>query len=255
MIPTVTGSPADRVLAVDDGQAIRRALTLALEARGYDVTVAGTGRQALELCASRQPAAVLLDLGLPDIDGVDVVRRLRAAHGAELPIIVLTALGADEQKLTALDEGADDYLTKPYSTPELLARLQLALDHRRPGEAAGVGSPVVAGGTDHRHVGDLMVDAATQTVIVGGRNVSLTDEELAFLTLLARRPARIRTHRAILHAMLGPGHDRDTQYLRARASQLRQKLRDDPAHPRLITEPGVGYRLVDPDRVREPARW
>jgi two-component system KDP operon response regulator KdpE len=229
---------ADRVLVVDDEPAILRALSAALKARGYDVVTATTGQQGIDRCATEDPAAVILDLGLPDIDGIDVCRRIR--QWSDVPIVVLTAEGADDRKVTALDDGADDYVTKPYSTPELLARLRVALRHRP------VAPPAERAGDAVLTVGDLVVDVAHHEVRVGGRPVALTPKEFAFLAVLARHPARVLTHRAILHEVWGPEYDRETQYLRVYASQLRKKLGDDPARPRLVTEPGVGYRLVDP---------
>ncbi len=178
---------------------------------------------------------MILDLGLPDIDGLEVCRRIRS--WSDVPIIVLTAEGADERKVTALDDGADDYVTKPYSTPELLARLRVALRHR---SGPGGESPA------RLEVGDLVVDLAQHRVEVAGEAVALTPKEFAFLAFLAQHPARVLTHRAILEEVWGPEYERETQYLRVYASQLRKKLRDDPANPRLVTEPGVGYRLVDP---------
>jgi two-component system KDP operon response regulator KdpE len=229
---------ADRpVLAVDDEPAILRALTVALRARGYDVVTATSGQQALDLCATKDPSTVILDLGLPDIDGIEVCRRIRG--WSDVPIIVLTAEGADERKVTALDDGADDYLTKPYSTPELLARLRVALRHRARREGGERPARI--------EVGDLVVDLAQHRVEVAGETIALTPKEFGFLAFLARHPARVLTHRAILEEVWGPEYGRETQYLRVYASQLRKKLADDPARPRLVTEPGVGYRLVDPD--------
>jgi len=227
------------VLVVDDEPAILRALSAALRARGHEVVTATNGQQAIDRCATEDPAAVILDLGLPDIDGIEVCRRIR--QWSDVPIIVLTAEGADERKVAALDDGADDYVTKPYSTPELLARLRVALRHR------GSRGPGGDGGDSARYtVGDLRIDVAHHTVEVAGRPVNLTPKEFAFLALLARHPARVLTHRAILEEVWGPEYDRETQYLRVYASQLRKKLGDDPARPHLVTEPGVGYRLVDP---------
>ena len=225
------------VLAVDDEPAILRALTVALRARGYDVVTATGGQEALDRCATDDPIAVILDLGLPDIDGLDVCRRIR--QWSDVPIIVLTAEGADERKVAALDGGADDYVTKPYSTPELLARLRVALRHRsRSSDADVSGARYV--------VGDLVVDVGHHRVEVGGTAVTLTPKEFGILALLAKHPARVLTHGAILQQVWGPEYGRETQYLRVYVSQLRKKLRDDPARPRLVTEPGVGYRLVDP---------
>jgi two-component system, OmpR family, KDP operon response regulator KdpE len=225
-----------RILAVDDEPAILRALTVALRARGFDVIGATTGQEAIDRCATDDPAAVVLDLGLPDIDGVDVIRRIRT--WSDVPIIVLTAEGADERKVTALDDGAADYVTKPYSTPELLARLRVALRHRQNAEGGDGGV---------LEVGELRIDLARHRVELAGEHVALTPKEFDFLALLARHPGRVLTHRTILQEVWGPEYGDETQYLRVYASQLRKKLRDDPARPRVVTEPGVGYRLVDSD--------
>jgi len=226
----------ERILVVDDEPAILRALTVALRARAYDVVAATTGQQALDHCATEDPGAVVLDLGLPDLDGLEVLRRIR--QWSDVPVIVLTAEGADERKVIALDSGADDYVTKPYSTPELLARLRVALRHRSRHDADPEPSRYV--------VGDLIVDVARHQVTVAGAPIALTPKEFALLALLARHPARVLTHGTILHEVWGPGYQRETQYLRVYVSQLRKKLHDDPVRPRLLTEPGVGYRLVDP---------
>jgi two-component system KDP operon response regulator KdpE len=228
---------ADRILVVDDEPAILRALTVALKARGYEVVAASTGQQALDRCATEDPSAVVLDLGLPDLDGLEVLRRIRG--WSEVPVLVLTAEGADQRKVAALDGGADDYVTKPFSTPELLARLRVALRHQARGQGGDVATARLA-------VGDLVVDVAQHRVEVAGEVVVLTPKEFALLALLARHPARVLTHGAILQQVWGPEYGRETQYLRVYVSQLRKKLRDDPEQPRLITEPGVGYRLVDP---------
>lgn len=227
------------VLVVDDEPPITRALTAALTARGYRAEVARTGQEALEATALHSPAAVILDLGLPDLDGIEVLQRIRG--WSEVPVIVLTAEGAEDRKIRALDDGADDYVTKPFSTPELLARLRVALRHRRvAGPAALVDDPVY-------EVGDLRVDIPHRKVEVDGRTVDLTPKEFAFLALLARHAGKVLTHRMILQEVWGPEYGTESEYLRVYASQLRKKLRDDPARPRLVTEPGVGYRLVDRD--------
>jgi len=223
------------VLVVDDEPAITRALTAALQARGYRVIAAPTAAEALRRTATDGPALVVLDLGLPDLDGLVVCRRIRA--WSDVPIIVLTAEGADERKVAALDEGADDYVTKPFSMPELLARVRVALRHRRPVNPSLDESVL--------EVGDLRMDLPSRIVSVAGRVVDLTPKEFGFLAVLARHPGRVLTHRMILEDVWGPGYGTESQYLRVYASQLRKKLDDDPALPRLITEPGVGYRLVD----------
>ena len=225
------------VLVVDDEPAILRALTTGLRARGYRVLSASRGEIALELVVRESPDVVVLDLGLPDVDGVDVCRRLRS--WTDVPIVVLSADGSDHRKVLALDEGADDYVTKPFSMPELLARIRVAVRHR-PRRAAGEPAPAVL------TVGDLVVDLARHRVTVGDREVELTPKEFSFLALLARNPGRVLTHRTILQEVWGPEYGTESQYLRVYASQLRKKLADDPDDPRLVTAPGVGYRLVAP---------
>ena len=223
------------VLVVDDEPAIVRALTAALDARGYRSVSASTGGEALSMAATQRLDAIILDLNLPDLDGVDVVKRVR--EWSRTPIIVLTVEGAEERKVSALDEGADDYLTKPFSMPELLARVRVALRHRE-------GPPTLEDAVFE--VGDLRVDVARHEVTVGDEPVELTPKEFDFLALLARHAGRVLTHRTILQEVWGPQYGTETQYLRVYASQIRKKLKDDAASPRLITEPGVGYRLVDP---------
>ena len=228
---------ATTVLVVDDEPAILRALTTGLRARGYRVVSAARGEVAIELVVREDPDVVVLDLGLPDIDGVDVCRRLRT--WTDVPIVVLSADGSDHRKVLALDEGADDYVTKPFSMPELLARIRVAVRHR-PHRAEGEPEPAVLS------VGDLVVDLHHHRVTVAGRAVELTPKEFSFLALLARYPGRVLTHRTILQEVWGPEYGTESQYLRVYASQLRKKLHDDPDRPYLVTEPGVGYRLVDP---------
>ncbi len=237
----MSGGEALLVLVVDDEPPITRALSAALTARGYRTQVAATGQRALDATAVSDPAAVILDLGLPDIDGLEVLRRLR--HWSEVPVIVLTAEGAEDAKVRALDDGADDYVTKPFSTPELLARLRVALRHRR--SASDDGTP--AGEGPVLTVGDLVVDLPHHAVEVGGRRVDLTPKEFAFLALLARHAGKVLTHRMILQQVWGPEYGTESEYLRVYASQLRKKLAEDRARPRLLTEPGVGYRLIDRD--------
>ena len=231
-----------KVLIVDDEPAILRTLRAGLTARGYEVLLATTGQGAIDATALESPDVVVLDLGLPDIDGVDVCRRIR--EWSAVPIVVLSAEGSDARKVLALDEGADDYVTKPFSMAELLARVRVALRHRaRPGPGAGPARPVVYDAV--LEVGDVRVDLSRHEASVAGRALELTPKEFAFLALLARWPGRVLTHRAILQEVWGPEYGTETQYLRVYASQLRKKLDDDPERPRLVTEPGVGYRLVD----------
>jgi two-component system KDP operon response regulator KdpE len=226
----------DKIVVIEDTLAIARALRAALTARGYDAVVAPTGHEGIDATALNDPAAVILDLGLPDIDGVEVCR-----SWSDVPIIVLTADDSEHRKVEALDDGADDYVTKPFSTPELLARLRVVLRRRR-GADALPSDPVL-------DVGGLVVDIAHHRVEVDDQRVELTPKEFAFVALLARHPGRVLTHRAILQEVWGPEYGSETQYLRVYASQIRKKIGDDPARPRLITEPGVGYRLVDPDEA------
>jgi two-component system KDP operon response regulator KdpE len=229
-LPAGTGQ---RVLVVDDEPAILRALTSALTARGYRVTQAVDGQSAIDSVAVDPPNAVVLDLRLPDIDGIEVCRRVRTWSG--VPIIVLSADGLDERKVQALDEGANDYITKPYSTPELLARLRVALRSASADDTAIKDGVLV--------VGDLRIDLARRAVTVGDRPVDLTPKEFAFLALLARYPGRVLTHTAILQEVWGPGYGTETQYLRVYAGQIRKKIDDDMRNPRLVTDLGVGYRL------------
>jgi two-component system KDP operon response regulator KdpE len=222
-----------RVLVVDDEPAILRAVSRALAARGYAVRQADTGQKALDMIASEDPHAVLLDLCLPDIDGVQVCREVRA--WSTVPIIVLSASWEDHRKVEALDEGANDYVTKPYSTPELLARIRAALRSSAAANSTLENSVLV--------VGDLRIDLARRTVTVGDRVVDFTPKEFAFLALLARFPGRVLTHSAILREVWGPDYGTETQYLRVYAGQIRKKLDDDMRNPRLVTDLGVGYRL------------
>ncbi len=223
------------VLIVDDEPAIRRSVRAGLTARAYEVREAENGERAIAAVAEDPPDLVILDLGLPDIDGVDVCRRIRA--WSEVPIVVLSAEASDYRKVLALDEGADDYVTKPFSMPELLARIRVALRHR-----------TAAAGPDEAtelRVGDLVVDLVRHRVTVDGRDVDLTPKEFDFLALLARWPGRVLTHRAILQEVWGPEYGHETHYLRVYASQIRKKLGEPPDRQRLVTEPGVGYRLND----------
>jgi len=235
------------VLVVDDEPAILRVVRAGLEARGYRVRTATDGQGAIDLVALEAPDLVVLDLGLPDLDGVDVCRRIRG--WSDVPIVVLSADGSDHRKVVALDEGADDYVTKPFSMAELLARVRVALRHRpTEGAATSFRHGARAGLVDDAvlQVGDLRIDMARRHVSVAGRRIDLTPKEFAFLVLLARWPGRVLTHGAILSEVWGPGYETESQYLRVYASQLRKKLDDNPSRPRLVTEPGVGYRLVDP---------
>ncbi len=222
-----------RVLIVDDEPQIRRALRVALRANGYDVAEAESGTAALEATATHPPDVIILDLGLPDLDGIEVCRRLR--EWTRLPIIVLSAHGDDEAKVRALDEGADDYVTKPFSMPELLARIRVALRHAA--AATETGEPVI-------RAGDVVIDLARRVVTRAGQEVHLTPTEYGLLRFLAQHAGRVVTHGHLLRSVLGPGYEDATGALRVYIAGLRKKLEADPAQPRLLlTEPGVGYLL------------
>jgi two-component system KDP operon response regulator KdpE len=228
-----TNSP--RVLLVEDELPIRRFVGAALANAEYQLDEAGTGAQALQHAAQSPPDLVILDLGLPDMDGQDVIRRLREWLSA--PIIVLSARDQEQQKISALDNGADDYLTKPFSTAELLARIRVALRHAgRSGDDAGK--------TTFEY-GELKVDLAARRVFVAGAEVHLTPIEYKLLTTLVHHAGKVLTHRQLLKEVWGPQQTQETHYLRVFMANLRRKLESDPAQPRyLLTEQGVGYRLA-----------
>jgi two-component system KDP operon response regulator KdpE len=220
------------VLVIDDEVQIRRLLRLSLEGNGYRVLEAATGREGLTEAATRRPDAIILDLGLPDGDGAEVLKRIR--EWSAVPVIVLTVRDRDEEKIALLDSGADDYVTKPFSPGELLARLRVVQRHAQP-----------ATDTVTFRTGTLEVDLAARQVTVLGRAVHLTATEYGLLRLLVRHAGRVLTHRQILREVWGPNYTQQTHYLRVYMAHLRAKLETDPASPELlITEPGVGYRLV-----------
>jgi two-component system, OmpR family, KDP operon response regulator KdpE len=222
-----------RVLVVDDERQILRALELKLRGAGYRVDTAATAKEALAAAAMRPPDAVILDLVLPDGRGTDVARELRGWSAA--PILVLSAVGEEAEKIAALDAGADDYVTKPFSPEELLARLRAALRRAVPS-----GQPLL-------EVGELRIDLEKRVVTMAGRPVSLTPNEYAVLRLLARNEGKLMTHPAILREVWGPAYGEESNYLHVYVSHLRRKLEPDPARPRyILNEPGVGYRLVNP---------
>jgi len=223
-----------RILLVDDEPQIRRFLRIGLGAHGYTVLEAAGGGDALKMAALEAPDLVLLDLGLPDMDGREVIVRLR--EWTDVPVIVLSVRTAEAEKVAALDAGADDYVTKPFGIGELLARIRAALrarDRRGGAEPAGT-----------LRTGDLEIDIPARRVAVAGRPVRLTRKEFDILRLLATHAGRIVTHRQMLRELWGPAQEAETHYLRIHVGHLRQKLGDDPLAPRYIeTEPGVGYRL------------
>jgi two-component system KDP operon response regulator KdpE len=223
-----------RILLVDDEVAIQRTVGPLLRSRGYQVDVAGTGADALAMAADRPPALVVLDLGLPDLDGTEVCRGLRAR--SQVPIIVLSARGAEADKVNALDLGADDYVTKPFGPEELLARIRVAL--RRVAVEDSVDTGLFRAGL-------LTIDYDRRRVVRENTEIRLTPKEFDLLSLLARNHDRVLTHRAILKAIWGPNAVEQPEHLWTLVAQLRKKVEPDPANPRyLLSEPWVGYRFV-----------
>ena len=224
------------VLVIEDDAPLRRALRISLNARSIDVVDCATGEEGLVRVADRRPDVVLLDLGLPDLDGIEVLRRLRAF--TDVPVVVITAREQQQDKIAALDAGADDYVTKPFDVEELLACVRAVL--RRVPQATS--APAVVA------VGTLEIDLALRQVRLDGETVHLTKTELALLEQLVTQPGKLLTHEHLLHKVWGEGYGSESNYLRVYIGQLRRKLGDDAARPRLIvTEPGVGYRWIGSD--------
>jgi two-component system KDP operon response regulator KdpE len=223
-----------RILAVDDDAALLRVLRIGLVALGHEVLTASTGAQGISQAAVGAPDVIVLDLGLPDLDGLEVCRRIR--QWSAVPIIVLSADGTEDRKIAALDGGADDYMTKPFGMGELEARLRVALRHRSP-EADGEGPTTLT-------VGHLVLDLVRHEGTMDRRPLDLTTREFAFLAFLARNVGKVCTHRMILEAVWGPRYGTETHYLRVYAYRLRRKLGDPDGHF-LRTLPGIGYELVD----------
>lgn len=228
-MPTKTGA---RILIIDDEKQIRKLLEVALSSHGYELEEAACGRDGLNKAAVFRPDLIVLDLGLPDLDGLEVLRQLR--EWSKTPVIILSVREQENEKITALDSGADDYVTKPFGMGELLARIRAALRH-----AAGLGNePVLS-------FGDLVVDVARRHITVNGYEIKLTPTEYELAKNLAIYAGKVLTHRQLLRAVWGPSYENDTQYLRVYIAQLRRKIEEDPSRPRhIITEPGVGYRLL-----------
>jgi two-component system, OmpR family, KDP operon response regulator KdpE len=230
----VSHPKGDVVLVIEDEPQMRRFLRAAISASGYRCLEANTGASGLAEAATRNPAVILLDLGLPDIDGLEVTRRLRS--WTPTPIIVLSARGQECDKVDALDAGADDYLTKPFGVPELLARVRVAIRHKDQGPGAPSESVVA--------FGDVRVDLRDRKVTLRGDTVHLTPTQFRLLVVLVRHAGRVVTHGQLLNEAWGPAYADEKQYLRVYMGHLRSKLEPDPARPRfLTTEPGVGYRL------------
>jgi two-component system KDP operon response regulator KdpE len=223
-----------RVLLVDDEAAILRFLKPALEANSYEILSTGTVADAIKRIASETPDIVVLDLGLPDGDGKDVITQVR--KWSNIPIVVLSARDREAEKIEALDLGADDFVNKPFNVGELLARMRAALRHHMQREAE---TPVL-------RTGALEIDSVRHRVMRSGSEVKLTPKEFELVSFLARHAGKVLTHRQILTAVWGPAHAADTQYLRVYVGQLRQKIEADASDPRIIiTEPGIGYRIAD----------
>jgi len=223
-----------RILVVDDEPQILRALGTTLRGAGYEVDTAPTAEAALAAAAARPPEAVILDLILPDGTGTEVCRELRT--WTEAPVIVLSAVGEEQQKIEALDAGADDYVTKPFSVEELLARLRAVLRRSSP-----TLDPVI-------EVGDLRIDVPQRVVSRGGKRIKLSPHEFDLLRVLAQNRGKLLTHRTLLREVWGPSYQVEAHYLHVYVSHLRRKIEPDPSSPRyVLTEPGAGYRLVDPN--------
>lgn len=232
------------MLLVEDDPAVAEVVATALRARGNVVEVATTGRQALELASAHEPDVIVLDLGLPDIDGADVCRQLR--RWFLNPIVVLSADGDEGRKVAALDGGADDYLTKPFSMPELLARVRVALRHRD-----AVATALDPGGVA---IGDLYVDTAAHVATAGGETLGLARKEFALLAVLARNAGRLLTHAYLVAQVWGEPAVDKTEALRGLVTQVRKRLGEGPERPRLVTEVGVGYRLLATGDAGQPGR-
>jgi two-component system KDP operon response regulator KdpE len=224
--------PTHSVLIIDDEVQIRRLLRVTLEAGGYRVLEAASGEEGLAEAAQRNPDVIILDLGLPGMDGLSVLKRLR--EWSRAPVLVLSVQEGESDKVSALDNGADDYMTKPFSTAELLARLRVVQRHAQPEADNAV-----------FRSGPLEMDLAARRVLVKGREIKMTPTEYSFLRLLARHAGKVVTHRQILKEVWGPAYGEQTHYLRVYVAHLRDKIEADPTRPELLlTEPGVGYRLA-----------
>jgi two-component system KDP operon response regulator KdpE len=225
-----------RILVIDDEPEIRKLLKVALGAHGFEVLEAATGREGIEKTALEKPEVVVLDLGLPDVDGQEVVEAIRG--WSMVPIIILSVREQESDKITALDAGANDFVTKPFNMGELMARIRVALRHLVPGQ----NTPVI-------EIGELRMDLSGRLVTMGDEEVKLTRTEYELLKYLATNAGKVITHRQLLDEVWGPSYTQDTQYLRVYVGQLRKKIEPDPSQPRyIITEPGIGYRLIAPEK-------
>lgn len=225
-------SKGARILIIDDEASIRKLLKVALTSHGYEVSEAVCGKEGIEKAATYRPDIIILDLGLPDIDGLDVIRLLR--EWSKIPIIILSVKEQENDKISALDLGADDYVTKPFNMGELIARIRAALRH--------------AAGTEDQPIlvfGDLIIDILHRRIKVDDKEIKLSPIEYALIKHLAIHGGKVLTQKQLLITVWGPTYEKDAQYLRVYMGQLRRKIEQDPSHPRhIITEPGVGYRLL-----------
>ncbi len=237
----MTAAPGPLVLLVEDERAMRKFLRASLVSHGFRLVEAANAREALALATGHNPEVILLDLGLPDGDGIELTQQLR--EWSRVPIIVISARGREDDKVLALDAGADDYLTKPFGVNELLARIRVALRHAQAAQLS-TSTPVI-------DLGGLRIDLERRLVTVNEQEVHLTPIEYRLLTLLAQHADKVLTHRQLLKEVWGPGHTAHTHYLRVRMAELRKKIEPDPARPEwLLTEPGVGYRVRSRAQVK-----
>ncbi|MCI1823454.1 MAG: response regulator [Megasphaera sp.] len=221
-----------RILVIDDEMQICKLLQVSLHAAGYEVYIAKTGKEGIQSAAYVQPGLVIVDLGLPDIDGKDVVKKIR--EWSQIPIIILTARDQEQEKIQGLDVGADDYVTKPFSMGELMARIRVCLRHSTTNEQESI---LTCGG--------LSVDFPQHRVTLNGVEIKLTPTEYKIITIMMQQAGRVLTHRQLLKAVWGEGYGEDTQYIRVYIAQLRRKIEADPTKPKyIITESGIGYRLM-----------
>jgi two-component system KDP operon response regulator KdpE len=228
-------APQISVMVIDDEPQIQRLLTIMLESQGYRVTAANTGKDGLAASAQRRHDLIILDLGLPDLSGISVLKQIR--EWTQTPVIILTVQDAEGEKIEALDSGADDYVTKPFNSGELLARLRAALRRADKGKTE---EPVL-------NFGNLTINLAARRVTRGGETVKLTATEYALLKLFVQHAGKVLTHRHLLREVWGPDQENETQYLRVYVQRLRDKLEKDPESPVFfLTEPGVGYRFMEP---------
>lgn len=230
--------PCTKALIVDDETQIRKFLNVALEAEKYEVVEAGNGEEALRLSVARKPDIIILDLGLPDKDGMEIIRAIRGF--SKVPIIVLSVRQDEKDKVEALDLGANDYVTKPFNVAELLARMRVCLRERLNGDGL---DPIVK-------IGDIEADLMKHIVKVRGKRIKLSRKEYLLFSYLLKNASKLMTQKEILREVWGEAHVFDSQYLRVYIGQLRQKIERDPSHPQIIvTEPGIGYRLVLPEKI------